>query len=73
MPLGEDAESYELDILQGAALKRRVAVAAPFYLYPPAAELADFGGPQAALTLRVAQASAAVGRGFARTVTVPVL
>jgi hypothetical protein len=29
--------------------------------------------PQAALTLRVAQASAAVGRGFARTVTVPVL
>jgi hypothetical protein len=73
VPLGEDAESYELDILQGAALKRRVAVAAPFYLYPAAAELADFGGPQAALTLRVAQASAAVGRGFARTVTVPVL
>jgi hypothetical protein len=73
VPFGEDAESYELDILQGAVLKRRVAVAAPFYLYPAAAEVVDFGGPQAALTLRVAQASAAVGRGFARTVTVPVL
>ena len=35
-------------------------------LYPAAAELADFGAAQATLSLRVAQISAACGRGFPR-------
>ena len=45
---------------------------APLALYNAADELADFGAPQSALALRVVQMSAAVGRGFAREVTVSV-
>jgi hypothetical protein len=72
VPLGEDGERYEVDILNGAAVVRTLAVTAPEALYPAAQELADFGSAQAALSLRVAQMSAGVGRGFERAVTVAV-
>jgi hypothetical protein len=70
VPLAEDSERYEVDIFAGAAVVRTLAVTAPEALYPAAQELADFGAPQAALSLRVAQMSAAVGRGFERTTIV---
>jgi hypothetical protein len=73
VPLGEESERYEVDLLQGAATVRTLTSAMPEILYPAAQELADFGAPQAAFTLRVAQLSAAVGRGFLRTATVPVI
>jgi hypothetical protein len=47
-------------------------VNAPEALYPAAQELADFGAPQAALSIRLAQLSAAIGRGFERTATLPI-
>jgi hypothetical protein len=72
VPLGEDAEAYEVDVLQGAAVKRTLSSSASEVLYPAAAELADFGAPQAALALRITQLSALVGRGFARMATVPI-
>jgi hypothetical protein len=72
VPLGEDAERYEVDVLQGATIVRTLRSSEPAILYATDAELADFGAPQAALALRVFQASAAVGRGFAREITVPV-
>jgi hypothetical protein len=73
VPLGEDAERYAVDILRDGIVRRTLASNEPSVLYPAAQELADFGSPQTALALRVAQVSTAVGRGFERAVTVPVL
>jgi hypothetical protein len=69
VPLGEDSEQYAVDILSGATVVRTVTVSASMFLYAAADELADFGMPQAALSVRVMQLSATVGRGFAADVT----
>ena len=69
VPLGEESEAYELDILSGSIVLRTLKSATSSALYPAAAELADFGSPQASLSIRVAQLSAAVGRGVAATAT----
>lgn len=65
VPLGEDIEAYEVDILEGGEVVRTLASSTPHALYANAQELADFGAPQSALSLRVYQLSATVGRGFA--------
>jgi hypothetical protein len=65
VPLGEDSEQYVLDILSGPAVVRSIIVAAPMAFYAGADELSDFGAPQPSLSVRVAQVSATVGRGFA--------
>jgi hypothetical protein len=72
VPLGEETERYEIDVLQGADVVRTLTSDTPLALYAAADELADFGAPQGTLALRVAQMSATVGRGFAREVTVDV-
>ena len=64
-PLGEAAEAYEVDILAGASVVRTLSAASPEILYAAAHEIADFGGPQASLAVRVVQLSATVGRGIA--------
>ncbi|KAA5599842.1 baseplate multidomain protein megatron [Blastochloris sulfoviridis] len=69
VPLGEAVEAYEIDILDGGAVKRTLQAASPFVLYPAASEIADFGTPQTTLSLRVVQMSATVGRGLAAEVT----
>jgi hypothetical protein len=63
VPLGEDAEAYEIDILSGSTVKRTLSVNAPVATYSAADEVADFGGPQTSLTIRVFQLSSTVGRG----------
>jgi hypothetical protein len=69
VPLGEDSEQYVVDILSGAAVVRTLAATSPSALYAAVDELADFGAPQASLTMRVTQLSATVGSGFATTAT----
>ena len=64
-PLGEDSEAYELDVMSGTTVLRILSSSAPSVLYPATAELADFGAPQASVSIRVAQLSVAVGRGIA--------
>ncbi len=64
VPLGEDAESYAVDILSGAEVVRSLHAAAANVLYAAGQELADFGAPQASLAIRIAQISASAGRGF---------
>jgi hypothetical protein len=71
-PLGEASEAYEIEVLSGGALKRVLASQQTTLVYASADELADFGAPQSSLRLRIFQMSAAVGRGFARDVIVPV-
>jgi hypothetical protein len=65
VPLGEESESYLLEILSGGDVKRQVETSSPSWLYPGAEEAADFGGPQGGLRLRVRQLSRAVGPGRA--------
>jgi hypothetical protein len=72
VPLAEDAERYEIDILRDGVVVRTLASTQPSILYGNAEELADFGGPQSALSLRIAQMSAVAGRGFERHATVAV-
>jgi hypothetical protein len=63
VPLGEDAESYALSVLNGAAVVRSFAVAVPLQFYSDAQMISDFGAIAQTLSLRVAQVSAAVGAG----------
>jgi len=65
VPLGEDSEQYAVDILSGDEVVRTLNVTVPMALYAAADEFADFGVPQASLSIRVLQLSATVGRGFA--------
>ena len=69
VPLGEEREAYELDILAGATVARTLSAATPSAFYSHADEIADFGAAQATLTVRVAQLSASVGRGDAAQAT----
>ncbi|MDE2164109.1 MAG: glycoside hydrolase/phage tail family protein [Alphaproteobacteria bacterium] len=70
VPLGEAAESYELDILSGATVKRTLAAAAPAVTYSAAMQTADFGAPLAAtLHVKAFQLSSAFGRGTAADAT----
>ncbi|MEZ5900704.1 MAG: glycoside hydrolase/phage tail family protein [Hyphomicrobiaceae bacterium] len=67
VPLSEENESYEVDILFGSIVKRTIAVSSPSVLYSAAQQIADFGSVQASVSLRVSQMSARYGRGSAGT------
>jgi hypothetical protein len=75
IPLGEESEAYEVDVLNGGAVVRTItatpsaggSVAIPSNrqaTYSAADQIADFGGEQAILTVRIYQISTSVGRGF---------
>jgi hypothetical protein len=72
VPLAEDTERYEIDLIKDGAVVRTIPSTQPSVLYAATQESEDFGEPQAALNLRVAQMSATAGRGFERRVTIPV-
>ena len=65
MPLNEDSEAYDLEVLGPSAnVVRSVrGLAAPSWTYTAAAQAADFGSPQPTYTINLYQLSALVGRG----------
>jgi hypothetical protein len=72
VPLAEEREAYEVEVLDGAAVVRTLATAAPSVTYTAAQQLADFGallGPGDTLPIRIFQLSALVGRGAPASVT----
>ncbi|PKP85763.1 MAG: hypothetical protein CVT80_00875 [Alphaproteobacteria bacterium HGW-Alphaproteobacteria-2] len=72
VPLAEELEAYEVEILDGAAVKRILSTATTSALYAAAPQTADWGaplGPGDNLTIRIFQLSALVGRGAPKTVT----
>ncbi|MGI8526098.1 MAG: baseplate multidomain protein megatron, partial [Pseudolabrys sp.] len=69
VPLGEEREAYEADILDGASVVRTLTGDTRGALYAAADEIADFGAPQSTLSIAVYQLSATVGRGVAAQVT----
>lgn len=72
VPLLEGAEVYEVDILDGAVVKRVLSTATTSVIYSAAAQTADFGGllgPSDTLDIRISELSATVGRGTSKSVT----
>ena len=69
VPLNEESERYEVDILGGSAILRTIAVTGPAAIYTAAQQTADFGALQPAIALKVYQLSAAVGRGWPASAT----
>jgi hypothetical protein len=72
VPLGEELEAYEVEILDGATVKRVLSTATTSVVYTAAQQTADWGGPLApgdTLDVRIVQLSALVGRGAPKTVT----
>ncbi len=70
VPLAEETERYEIDILDGSTIKRIMATAAPSATYSAAEQIADFGAPQATCTIQVYQIAAGYGRGTPRTAVI---
>ena len=72
MPLGEELEAYEVEILDGAVVKRVLSAATTSALYTAAQQITDRGallGPGDTLDIRIYQLSALVGRGAPKPVT----
>ena len=66
MPLAEDLESYDVQILDEAAVKRTLTSSTTSVLYTAAQQNADRGaplGPGQTLALRIYQLSNRLGRG----------
>ncbi len=70
VPLGEEREAYEIDILGPSdGVLRTLASETPQILYAADLELADFGAPVSSLTFSVSQLSVLAGRGFSTKAT----
>jgi len=70
VPLGEEVERYEIDILDGPLVKRTLSATAPGVTYTAAQQIADFGALQTGLSFNVYQISASYGRGAKAAATV---
>ena len=72
VPLAEDLESYDVQILDGAVVKRTLASGTTSVVYNAAQQTADWGaplGPGQTLAIRIYQLSNRLGRGDPATVT----
>lgn len=72
VPLIEEVEAYEVEILDGGMVKRTLAASATSAIYSAAQQTADWGallGPGNTLTIRIYQLSALIGRGAVKTIT----
>ena len=72
VPLTEELEAYEVEILDGAIVKRVLNTTTTSAVYAAADQTADWGaplGPGDTLDIRIYQLSALVGRGAPKTVT----
>lgn len=66
VPLGEESESYRLEIRDGGDIVRVIETTAPAATYAAADQIADFGAPPATLAVTVAQVSPRYGPGRGR-------
>ncbi|MBJ3774812.1 baseplate multidomain protein megatron [Acuticoccus mangrovi] len=72
VPLGESAELYQLEILNGGTVVRTVETMSPSYTYSLADQTADFGAAPDPISFRVAQIAPGFGAGVPYEVTVDV-
>ena len=67
VPLAEETETYEIEIIDGAVVKRTLSSVSASVTYTAAQQTTDFGAPVAwpgTLELKIYQLSAAFGRGI---------
>ena len=72
VPLIEEVEAYDVEILDGSTVKRVLSVTTTSVIYTAAQQTADWGAllvPGDTLDIRIFQLSALIGRGGAKTVT----
>ena len=72
VPVTEELETYEVEVLDGAVVKRVLNTTTTGAVYTAAQQTADWGallGPGDTLDIRIFQLSALVGRGAPKTVT----
>jgi hypothetical protein len=70
VPLGEDLERYEVDILNGSTVVRTLSATTPTVQYSAADQVTDFGSPQSSVSIRLCMMSAVVGRGYPALATI---
>ena len=70
IPLGEESELYEVDILDGSTVVRTIEISSPTASYSAADQTTDFGSAQSSIDVKVYQLSAMIGRGYAVSATV---
>ena len=66
VPLGEETEAYEVDILSSGDVVRTLSSAVPSVAYTSAHQIADFGSVQSEISCVVYQLSRTWGRGAGR-------
>lgn len=64
VPLNEESERYEVDVMNGANVVRTFPTTTPTASYSAAQQVVDFGSAQSSVSVRVFQLSASVGRGW---------
>ena len=72
VPLGEDIEEYEIEVIKEGAAVRVLTSASPRILYTAADQVSDFGSTVSDITLCIYQLSQAIGRGTKREVVLHV-
>lgn len=66
VPISEESEGYEVEIMDGLTLKRTITgLTSSSASYTAAQQVTDFGSTQSSVSVKVYQLSAAVGRGHA--------
>jgi hypothetical protein len=70
VPLSELSERYEVDVMDGAVVRRTLNSTVPSVVYSAADQVADFGSVQAAVSVRVYQLGGSSSRGTARAAVV---
>lgn len=63
VPLFEDSEAYQIDVLSGGVVKRTISTASQAASYTAAQQISDFGATQTAVSVAVYQINAVIGRG----------
>jgi hypothetical protein len=70
IPLGEESELYEVDILDGGNVVRTIEITSPTASYTAAEQTTDFGSAQSSVDIKIYQMSAIVGRGYEAAATI---
>jgi hypothetical protein len=72
VPLGEDTERSEIDVLNAGTIARTISTATTAALYAQADELSDFGFAQSSIAVRIYQLSTVAGRGTPAVMTLSI-
>ncbi|WP_409560110.1 glycoside hydrolase/phage tail family protein [Hyphomicrobium sp. MC8b] len=70
VPLGEESETYEIDILDGITVKRTLTASTPNIIYTASDQITDFGSVQSSVVVKIYQTNVLFGRGAARSAAV---